>query len=96
LMLANGPFKRLVLTFMISQTALAITTPLYVFFIAFVLRAEELAIFMLTFFYGMNFAAVPFWVWASRRIGKHRAYVASFVIIAAAHPFYMLLGEGDF
>jgi len=96
LMLANGPFKRLVLTFMTSQAELAITKPMYVFFIAFVLRAEELASFMLTFFYGMNFAAVPFWVWASRRIGKHRAYVASFVIIAAAHPFYMLLGEGDF
>ena len=95
-MLANGPFKRLVLTFMIGQTALAITTPLYVFFIAFVLRAEEMAIFMLTFFYAANFAAVPFWVWASRHIGKHRAYVASFVIIAFAHPFYMLLGEGDF
>ena len=29
-------------------------------------------------------------------MGKHRAYIASFVVIACAHPFYLLLGEGDF
>ncbi len=96
LMLANGPFKRLVATFMVGQAALAITMPLYLFFITFVLGAEESAIVMLAFFYVANFAAVPFWVWASSRIGKHRAYIASFTIIAIAHPFYLLLGQGDF
>jgi Na+/melibiose symporter-like transporter len=96
LMLENGPFKRLILTFMVGSIALSITTPLYLFFITFVLHAEEKAIFMLTFFYLANFTAVPFWVWVSRHIGKHKAYIASFVIIAVAHPFYLLLGDGDF
>ncbi len=96
LMMENGPFKRLVLAFMVGSIALSITTPLYLFFITFVLHAEEKAIFMLTFFYLANFSAVPFWVWLSARIGKHRAYVASFAIIACAHPFYLLLGDGDF
>jgi GPH family glycoside/pentoside/hexuronide:cation symporter len=96
LMLENGPFKRLVLAFMIGSIALSITTPLYLFFITFVLHAEDKAIFMLTFFYLANFAAVPFWVWLSSRIGKHRAYVFSFALIACAHPFYLLLGDGDF
>ncbi len=96
LMWQNGPFKRLVVSFMVSSTALSITTPLYLFFIAFVLHAESQAIFMLMFFYLANFAAVPFWVWLSTKIGKHRAYVASFALIGAAHPFYMLLGDGDF
>ncbi len=96
LMLENGPFKRLIIAFMVGSTALSITTPLYLFFITFVLHAEEKAIFMLTFFYLANFLAVPFWVWLSRHIGKHRAYVASFAMIACAHPFYLLLGNGDF
>jgi len=96
LMFENGPFKRLVLAFMVGSIALSITTPLYLFFITFVLHAEDKAIFMLTFFYLANFLAVPFWVWLSNRIGKHRAYVWSFVIIACAHPFYLLLGDGDF
>ena len=30
------------------------------------------------------------------RIGKHRAYIAAYTVIALAHPFYLLLGEGDF
>ena len=96
LMVTNGPFLRLVATFMVGQTGLAITMPLYLFFITFVLDAEELAIFMLMFFYAINFAAVPFWVWAAGRFGKHRAYVASYVVIALAHPFYLLLGAEDF
>jgi Na+/melibiose symporter-like transporter len=96
LMMDNGPFKRLILAFMVGSIALSITTPLYLFFITFVLNAEEKAIYMLTFFYLANFAAVPFWVWLSTRIGKHRAYAASFALIALAHPFYLLLGPGDF
>jgi GPH family glycoside/pentoside/hexuronide:cation symporter len=96
LMWGNGPFKRLVLAFMVGSTALSITTPLYIFFITFVLFAEEQAIFMLTFFYLANFCGVPFWVWLSTRIGKHKAYVGSFGLIGLAHPFYLLLGAGDF
>lgn len=96
IMWENQPFKLLVVAFMIGSIGLNITTPLYIFFIADVLGAEDQAIFMLTFFYLTSFFAVPFWVWLSRRIGKHRAYIASFVVIACAHPFYLLLGEGDF
>ena len=96
LMLDNGPFKRLIFAFMVGSLGLSITTPLYIFFIAFVLHAEDQAIFMLTFFYAANFFAVPVWVWLSARIGKHIAYVASFALIACAHPFYLLLGDGDF
>lgn len=96
LMLENGPFKRLVFAFMVGSVGLSITTPLYLFFITFVLRAEDNAIFMLSFFYLANFVAVPFWVWLSGVIGKHRAYAGSFALIACAHPFYLLLGDGDF
>ena len=51
---------------------------------------------MLTFFYLANLSAVPFWVWLSSKIGKHRAYVSCFLLIGLAHPFYIFLGEGDF
>lgn len=96
LMVQNKPFLRLILAFMVSSTALSITTPLYLFFITFVLHEEAKAIYMLTFFYLANMSAIPFWVWLSTKIGKHRAYICSFALIGFAHPFYMLLGEGDF
>jgi len=96
LMVSNKPFLRLIAAFMVSSTALSITTPLYLFFITYVLHEEAKAIYMLTFFYLSNLSAVPFWVWLSTKIGKHRAYVGCFTLIGLAHPFYIFLGEGDF
>ena len=95
-MLDNAPFKRLILAFMMGGIAVSITTPLYLFFITYVLNEEDMAIYMLTFFYVSTFAAVPFWVWLSTIIGKHKAYIASFMLIGLTHPLYLLLGEGDF
>ncbi len=96
LMFRNGPFLRLVLAFMIGYIGLNITTPLYIFFVADVLGAENESIYMLSCFYLSNIFAIPFWVKIAARIGKHRAYIAAYVLIAVAHPFYLLLGEGDF
>lgn len=96
LMLKNGPFLRLVLAFMIGSIGLNITTPLYIFFVAEVLGSENESVYMLICFYLASITAIPFWVWLASRIGKHKAYIASYFTIALAHPFYLLLGEGDF
>lgn len=96
LMWRNGPFKRLIAAFMIGSVAFAITTPLYIFYIAFVLGAEDRAVIMLAFFFSANLVGISFWVWLSTRVGKHRAYVGSFALIALANPLYLLLGPGDF
>ena len=95
-MVTNGPFLRLVVAFMIGQIGLNITTPLYIFFVADVLGAEDQSILMLSLFYITNLSSIPFWVWLAGKIGKHRAYIGAFLLIACAHPFYMLLGPGDF
>ncbi len=96
LMFANGPFLRLVLAFLIGFTALSITTTLYLFYIRHVVGEQKMGVYMLMVFYVCNMAAVPFWVWLSRHIGKHKAWIFSFVLISLANPFYMLLGPGDF
>ena len=96
LMLKNGPFLRLFLAFLVGSLGLNITTPLYIFFVADVLGAEDRSIYMLSCFYITNLMSIPCWVWLASKIDKHRAYVLSFVIIACSHPFYLLLGEGDF
>lgn len=96
LMWQNKPFLRLVLAFMIGFLGLNITTPLYIFFVADVLGAENESILMLSCFYLSTIISIPFWVWLAGKIGKHNAYIASYFLIAFAHPFYLLLGEGDF
>lgn len=96
LMWRNGPFKRLIAALMIGSTAFNITTPLYAFFVGYVLGAPTMTIVMLAFFYVSNIVGVPFWVRLSNKIGKHRAYAASFILIGCAHPLYIFHGWGDF
>lgn len=96
LMMANGPFLRLVFAFFLGFTALAITMTLYLFYIRHVVGEQKIGIYMLTVFLIFNIAAVPLWVWISRRVGKHKAWIFSFVLISVASPFYLLLGQGDF
>jgi len=95
LMFTNKPFLRLVVAFMIGSIGLNFTTPLYLFFVSDVLGAEDKTPYILSIYMVTSFASVPFWVWLSTKISKHRAYVASFALIAFTHPFYLLLGEGD-
>ena len=96
LMFTNGPFLRLVFAFLLGFTALSITTTLYLFYIRHVVGEQKMGIYMLTAFYLCNMAAVPLWVWMSKRVGKHKAWILSFLLISIANPFYMLLGQGDF
>ena len=96
LMVKNAAFVRLISAFTIASIGLNITTPLYAFFIAYVLGAEGKEIYMLTFFYVANLASIPLWVRFASRVGKHKAYLTSLVIIASAHPFYLLLDHGEF
>ena len=86
---AREPFKQLVAAFMIGSIGLNVTTPLYIFFVADVLGAEDQAIFMLTFFYLTTFFAVPFWVRLANRFGKHKAYIAAFV--SDGGPYWSIL-----
>jgi GPH family glycoside/pentoside/hexuronide:cation symporter len=81
---------------MIGSTAFNITTPLYSFFVGYVLGAPKMTVVMLAFFYTFNLIGIPFWAWLSNIIGKHRAYAASFILIGCAHPLYIFHGWGDF
>lgn len=96
LMFKNKPFLRLVFAFMLGFIGLNITTPLYIFFVADVLGAEAQSIYMLCCYFVSTIASIPFWVWLAGRIEKHNAYIVAFLIIACVHPFYLLLGHGDF
>jgi len=94
-MLGNGPFKRLVLAFLLNFIGLAITTTLYLFYIRSVIGEEERWVYVLATFYLCNMAGVPLWVWLGGKIGKHRSWALSLVLISVVNPFYIFLGEGD-
>jgi Na+/melibiose symporter-like transporter len=96
IMMKNGPFRRLVSAFFASYIGIAFATATIVFYIRGVLEHEGGSIVMLLFYFSAGLCGVPFWIWLSKQIGKHKAWVASLLVYPVFSPFYLLLGPGDF
>ena len=97
MMWKNGPFKRLLLGFVLSSTGLAIVMPLYIFFVEFIVEESAASVpYMVIISSTAGFIGIPFWVWLSKRIGKHRAWIGGFLLLSAISPMYLFLGPGDF
>lgn len=96
LMWRNAPFKRLVLAFFVNQLGSAISTALVVFYIRNVLQEEQSSILMLLVYYGFNLMGIPFWIWFSARVSKHRAWCIGLLIFSCFQLGYLFLGAGDF
>ncbi|MDA0338970.1 MAG: MFS transporter [Proteobacteria bacterium] len=95
LMMRNGPFKRLISAFFINYVGTAISTATLVYYVRGVLGQEKLAIAVLLGYYVVNLCSIPFWVWISARIGKHRAWIYGLLTFTCVNPLLFLLGEGD-
>ncbi|NIP14524.1 MAG: MFS transporter [Pseudomonadales bacterium] len=97
IMWRNGPFRRLLLAFVLSSTGLAIVMPLYIFFVEFIVEEPPANVpYMIIISSVAGFLGIPFWVWLSRHVGKHKAWIGGFLVVAAMSPMYLFLGPGDF
>ena len=97
IMWRNGPFRRLLLGFVLSSTGLSIVMPLYIFFVEFIVEEPpEHVPYMVLISTLTAFIGIPFWVWLSKHIGKHRAWIGGFLVVAGVSPMYLFLGPGDF
>lgn len=92
----NGPFKRLIFAFFVNSVGTAVATAMVVFYLADVIQSEDRAILFLLTFYLAGLAGIPFWVWLSKRIGKHKAWIACLMVYPCFSWLYLLLGPGDF
>ncbi len=69
----NRPYMMLVVIFLFSTLGAAMTNSLSFYFVKHVLLAGELYGLYLAPYFISQIAAVPFWFWLSRKVGKHRA-----------------------
>ncbi|WP_268815691.1 MULTISPECIES: MFS transporter [Spiribacter] len=91
----NRPFLRLLAAYVMNGLANGLPASLFTLFVIHVLRAEAWTGPLLLVYFVVGIAALPGWLWLSRRIGKHRAWALSMLwtsLIFAAVPF---LGPGD-
>ena len=95
LMWQNGPFKRLILAFLVGNTSYAINLQLFVFYIGSVIGDPRAFVWLLLITNVVAIASMGFWVKLSERIGKHRAWIAGYLLVATVSPLYIFLGQGD-
>ena len=69
----NRPYMMLIVIFLFSTLGAAMTNSLSFYFVKHVLLAGELYGLYLAPYFLSQIAAVPFWFWLSRKVGKHRA-----------------------
>ncbi len=95
--LANGPFRVLCGAFILFSVGGSIVTATMVFYLSDYLKAPQVVGPSFLVLQICLIAAVPLWLWISRRIGKHRAIsfslLASMAIFAVWAPF-LKAGDG--
>jgi GPH family glycoside/pentoside/hexuronide:cation symporter len=96
LMWKNRPFRQLSLVFFACSLGGSISTATIIFFIRGVLKEEGGGVLMLLVYYATLLVSIPFWVWFSKRVGKHKALIAGLMMFPLFQPFNLLLGPGDF
>jgi Na+/melibiose symporter-like transporter len=68
---------------------------LFLLYVGDVLKSPDQAGLALVIYFAAGVLAAPFWIWVSKRVGKHRAWIASMIwacVFFMAVPF---LGPGD-
>lgn len=78
----NGPFVRVIICYTVSTLGAAVTGALSYFFVKHVILAGELYPIYLLVYYASSVLGLPLWTALSRRIGKHRAYIAALIWFA--------------
>jgi Na+/melibiose symporter-like transporter len=94
--LRNQAFIRLVSAYLLNGIANGLPATLFLLFVADGLALPERTGLLLLLYFAAGFAAIPFWLWLSRRIGKHRAWSAAMIWACAVFIWVPLLGPGDF
>jgi glycoside/pentoside/hexuronide:cation symporter, GPH family len=95
LMWRNGPFKRLMIAFVLGGIGPAMAAPLYIFYVNHVIQFDLAASMILLVFYTGNLLGVLLWGTLAQRVGKRRAWMTGMSLMIFSQPFYLLLGPGD-
>ena len=92
----NGPYLRIIFTYVVTTFGIALVAAGSYFFVKHVVKAGELYPVYILVYYSASVIGVSPWMAVCRRLGKHKTFIACVVwysIWACALPF---VPEGDF
>lgn len=93
----NGPYRRLVISFLFLVAGVSMTASLSLFFVSSVMEEtfDRYAIFVLAYYLSSSMA-IPIWMAISRRLGKHKTVVLGILWLSLWSAFIPLLGPGHY
>lgn len=95
-MAANRPFRLVLGAWFVNGLANGLPVTLFLFFTQDRLGMNaEMAGLMFVLYFVAAIVAVPFWTWAARRVGKHRAWSLAMIYACVIFAGALLLGQGD-
>jgi Na+/melibiose symporter-like transporter len=95
-LLTNKPFRLLCIAYVVLNIGASVATATLIFFITHYLGQPQVIGPVLLASFGSVLAGVPFWVWISKKIGKHRAAgISLFIAMSLSGLVAMQLRPGD-
>lgn len=93
-LMANRPFQRLLVAFFFNGLANGLPATLFLFYVGRVLGTEAAQGPLLVLYFLCGVIGVPFWLWLSRRIGKHRSWCYAMILACAGFLPAVFLDAG--
>lgn len=90
----NGPMVRVLLIILIVTGGEAFRNALSIFFMGEVIGVANRGTLYL-FYFGAGLAAIPFWLWLGRKMGKHKAFAICMAAVSVISVATYFLGPGD-
>ncbi len=96
-MLSNRLFLRLISAWFLNSLANGIPAALFFYYLEYGLGAgAELRPLFILLYFAAAILGIPFWLWASRRLGKHRVWCLAMLLATLAFVWVPFLGNGAF
>jgi len=80
LLITKNPFRQLLFSFLLNAVGNAIPATLFLLYVTHVLSSEAVVGQLLFLYFISATLSVPFWVWLSRRLGKHQTWSIAIVV----------------
>lgn len=91
----NGPMRRVLIIAFLVIAGESLRNAVSLFFIRDIIGIPTIgAAYFLYFIAGI--AAIPFWLWLGRRLGKHRAFMVTLGFVSFVSAANLLLSYGDY
>jgi Na+/melibiose symporter-like transporter len=94
-LMRNGPMKRILIITLLVHFGESFRNAVSVFFIRDIVGLGTIGTAYFMYFLA-GIAAIPFWLWLGRVLGKHRAFICTLIVVGVVSAANFLLEFGDY